>query len=217
MTHIWYVAINWNVWMAVFIIYDNIRGSLKYGTGTFIPVELRHLTIVEGDIRKASRYEAVSFFMLEKLLTAFRKLSNLTSLIDLGCGKGRVLMVAPHFDFVNITGIDFAKELCEAAAFQMKTKTEQFPTITWKILNQDIQTYKVTQDDCVFFMFNPFDQDVLRNFLERVNQSCTKFPRPVYFLYASPRFLKILLDDGYAVVYEKNRMYLRGVIAVRDH
>jgi hypothetical protein len=37
--------------------------------------------------------------MLEKLLNAFQKVSGLTSIIDLGSGKGRVLMVAPHFGF----------------------------------------------------------------------------------------------------------------------
>src|SRR4030095_16349356 len=121
-SHFFYVAINWNIWMAFFMLYDNIRGSLKYGSNTFIPVELRKLTIVKGDIKKASRYEAVSYYMLEKLLNAFRKISSNTSIIDLGSGKGRVLMAAPHFGFNQLTGIEFAKELCEQAIANMREK-----------------------------------------------------------------------------------------------
>ncbi|HMG69129.1 MAG TPA: class I SAM-dependent methyltransferase, partial [Chitinophagaceae bacterium] len=98
--------------MAFFMLYDNIRGSIKYGTGTFAPVDLKDMKIVSGDIKESSRYEAVSFYMLEKLFNAFRKLSWEKSIVDLGCGKGRMMMVAAHFEFDHITGIDFAANLC---------------------------------------------------------------------------------------------------------
>src|SRR5947208_16467479 len=91
-SHFWYVAINWNIWMAFFMLYDNIRGSIKYGANTFAPVELKNLKIIDGDVRKGSRYEAVSFYMLEQLFNAFRKISDLRSIVDLGSVKGRVMM-----------------------------------------------------------------------------------------------------------------------------
>src|SRR5690349_97115 len=174
--------------MAFFMVYDNIRGSLKYGTNTFVPVELTNLTITNGDRKKASRYEAVSFYMLEKVLGAFQKVSSLNSIIDLGSGKGRVLMVAPHFGFTNITGIDFAKELCEQAISNMKEKEKQFPGIKWKVINENVENYEILSEDSVFFMFNPFTEVVLKNFLEKVDHSCHEFPRSIYFLYASPQY-----------------------------
>jgi len=149
-THFWYVASNWNIWMAFFMIYDNIRGSLKYGSNTFVPVELKDLTITNGDSGKASRYEAVSFYMLENLLSAFQKVSALTSIIDLGSGKGRVLMVARHFGFTNITGIDFAKELCEQAIANMKEKETEFPNVKWKVINENVENYDISSRDSVF-------------------------------------------------------------------
>jgi SAM-dependent methyltransferase len=215
-SHFWYVATNWNIWMAFFMVYDNIRGSLRYGTNTFIPVELKDLTITNGDRKKASRYEAVSFYMLEKLLSAFQKVSGLKSIIDLGSGKGRVLMVAPHFGFTNITGIDFAKELCEQATANMKEKEKQFPGIRWNIINENVEHYEIRNEDSVFFMFNPFTEVVLKNFLEKLDQSCHQFPRSIYFLYASPQYQQLLLDNGYAIIYQKQMMHLESVIAVRD-
>src|SRR5262245_13845523 len=171
-SHFWYVATNWNIWMAFFMVYDNIRGSLKYGTNTFIPVELKDLTITNGDRKKASRYEAVSFYMLEKLLSAFQKVSELTSIIDLGSGKGRVLMVAPHFGFTDVTGIDFAKELCDQATSNMKEKEKEFPGMKWKVINENVEQYNVEKQDSVFFMFNPFTEVVLKGFLEKLDNSC---------------------------------------------
>src|SRR5438552_16425193 len=120
LSHFWYVAINWNIWMAFFMLYDNIRGSLKYGSNTFAPVELKKLTIINGDVQHASRYEAVSFYMIERLFTAFQKVSGLTAIVDLGSGKGRVMMAAAHFGFIDICGIDFSLELCEQAVLNMK-------------------------------------------------------------------------------------------------
>jgi SAM-dependent methyltransferase len=215
-SHFWYVAINWNIWMAFFMLYDNIRGSIKYGSNTFAPVELKNLTIVDGDVKKASRYEAVSFYMLEHLFTAFRKLSGNTSIVDLGCGKGRVMMVAAHFGFKRMTGIDFAKEVCEEARMNMVQKEKRFPDITWKVINENVENYNITPDDSVFFMFNPFDQSVLKNFLRKLDISCDEFPRAIYFLYASPQHDRLLLNNGFAIVYQKQKMHLKSIIAVRD-
>ena len=215
--HFWYVAINWNIWMAFFMVYDDIRGSLKYGSSTFVPVELRHLTIVHGDPENSSRYEAVSYYMLEKLFAAFRKLSAQASVVDLGCGKGRMMMVAPHFGFRNITGIDFAKELCEQARENMREKEKQFPGLKWTVLNENVETYPIAPRDCVFFMFNPFNEIVFKNFLDKLDISCHEHPRSIYFLYASPQHQDLLLNNGYAVVYQRHKMYLEGIIAVRDH
>jgi SAM-dependent methyltransferase len=215
-SHFWYVATNWNIWMAFFMIYDNIRGALKYGTNTFIPAELEDLTITNGDRKKASRYEAVSFYMLEKLLSAFQKISALRSVIDLGSGKGRVLMVAPHFGFTDITGIDFAKELCEQATANMKEKEKYFPEIKWRVINENVEDYDIGSQDSVFFMFNPFTEIVLEKFLEKLDHSCHEFPRSIYFLYASPQHQQLLLDTGYTIVYHEQMMHLESVIAVRD-
>jgi len=215
-SHFFYVAINWNIWMAFFMLYDNIRGSLKYGANTFIPVELKHLTITNGDKKKASPYEAVSFYMLEQLFGAFRKISNQTSVIDLGCGKGRMMLVAPHFCFDNINGIDFAKELCEQAVANMQRKEKQFPNIDWKVLNQNVEDYAIHANDSVFFMFNPFSSAVLKKFLHNLDVSCHQFPRTTYFIYASPQHQQLLLDNGYAIIYQKQKLHLKGIIAIRE-
>jgi len=215
-THFWYVAVNWNIWMAFFMLYDNIRGSAKYGSGTFVPVDLKRLTIIHGDIKNGSRYEAVSYYMLEHLFNAFKKISDQTSIVDLGCGKGRMMMVAPHFGFGCITGIDFAKEVCEQARTNMKEKEKEFPNLEWKVLNENVEDYAIKPDDSIFFMFNPFTEIVLKNFLKKLDISCDQFPRPTYFLYASPQYQQLLLDNGYSIVYQKKKMYLESVIAMRD-
>ena len=35
--------------------------------------------------------------------------------MDLGCGKGRVLMLAVEYGFARVTGVDYSASLCEIA------------------------------------------------------------------------------------------------------
>jgi len=125
-------------------------------------------------------------------------------------------MVAPHFGFKEITGIDFAKELCQQANMNMREKEKEFPNIKWKVLNENVEDYDLTRHDSVFFMFNPFTEVVLKKFLEKLDHSCQQFPRSVYFLYASPQHQQLLLDDGYAIIYQTQMMHLESIIAARD-
>ena len=199
------------------MLYHDIRGAMKYGIRrTFAPVQLRHLTLANADISKSSPYEAVNYYMLEKLLNAFRSQSACTSIVDLGCGKGRVMVTSAYFGFTSITGIDFAKELCEEAAFNMQKVQSVFPRTNWRVIHANVLDYLIQPDDAVFFMFNPFAEETLTSFLTRLEESCKLFPRKIYFLYASPQYQQLLLDNGYAIIYQKQMMHLESIIAVRD-
>ncbi|MBK5273248.1 MAG: class I SAM-dependent methyltransferase [Bacteroidia bacterium] len=211
-----YTAWNWTPWLAFFILYHDIRGAIKYGIRTFAPVKLTDLTITNADITKSSSYEAVNYYMLEKLLTEFCRLSSSTSIVDLGCGKGRVMVVAAHFGFTQITGIDFAKELCEEASANMKKIEKKYQGLKWKVITANVLDYKILPEDSVFFMFNPFVEETLASFLDKLDESCSLFPRKIYFLYASPQHTSALQKRGYNVVYSHSLMNLKGVILLKD-
>jgi len=211
-----YIAWNWTPWLAFFILYHDIRGAIKYGIRTFAPVKLTDLTITNADITKSSPYEAVNYYMLEKLLNEFRKLSQATSIVDLGSGKGRVMVVAAYFGFTQITGIDFAKELCEEASANMKKIEKDYPVIAWKVITANVLDYKILPEDSVFFMFNPFAEETLASFLDKLEESCRLFPRKIYVLYASPLHTSTLQKRGYDIVYSHSLMNLKGVILLKN-
>ena len=82
--YFFYTAYNWSPLLAIFVLYHDIRGAYKYHIRTFAPVSLNKLTIFNGDISKASPYEAVNYYLLETLLKTFHTLSDESSIIDLG-------------------------------------------------------------------------------------------------------------------------------------
>ena len=211
-----YVSVYWNPLLAVFITWHEIKRGSRYGINTIKPGPLKGLTIADGDISKSSPYEAVNYYILENLLENFRRLfpeeKNLT---DVGCGKGRVMVAAAYYGFTKITGVDFAKELCEEAEKNMQLTKKKFTAIDYKVIYDNALNYPLTAADTVFFLFNPFNKEMLEKFTKKVVQSINQFPRTVYFLYASPKYLDVLQKSGFNEVYHIKKMkILEGVIAV---
>lgn len=181
-------------------MWHEIKRGPKYGINTVKPEQLKYLTITEGEVEKGSPYEAVSYYLLEKVLSTFRKFSKATALVDLGCGKGRVMVVSVFFGFVTVTGIDFAKELCVEAKKNMARIEPLFKKIEWDVICKDVLNYEIRNTDSVFFMFNPFEKEILEKFLQKIDISLKKAPRTIWFLYASPVHLKTILNYNFKII-----------------
>ena len=161
---------------------------------------------------KSSPYEAVSYYMLEKLLFTLQKMSDESAIVDLGCGKGRVMVVAAHLGFKKITGIDFAKELCVEAVRNMEAVQQSVPGIEWQVIYANVLDYAIQPDDSVFFMFNPFVEETLNLFLDGLENSCNLVPRKTWFLYASPLHALALQNRGYEIIYLQKLINMEGAI-----
>ena len=213
-----YVAFNWNLPLAIFITWHEIKRGPKYKINTIKPESLDALTITEGDKSKSSPYEALNYFILENLLGKFCKLfPREKSLVDVGSGKGRVMVAAAHYGFNNITGVDFAKELCAAAEKNINKIKTQFPGTTFNIYCKDILNYEINADDKVFFLFNPFNKEIMEKFLEKIDRSVKEYRRIIYFIYANPQQKEILLQKGYKEIFSINKLKrLEGVILLKQ-
>ena len=199
-----FLSINWNPVLAIFVTWHELKRGSKYRIYTIKREKLEKLTIENGDITKSSPYEAVTYYLLEKLLSAFRKIDPSTNITDLGCGKGRVLVVAAHFGFTTIIGVEFANELCEKAGANMRKLEKKIPGLNWKVINKNVMNYEPGPDDNVFFLFNPFDRETLQLFLRKNEMLFNKNQKPIYFIYASPVHLDVLLKNGYKNIYHIN-------------
>ena len=213
-----YVAFNWNLPLAIFITWHEIKRGPKYNVNTIKPVSLEALTIAEGDISKSSPYEALNYYILETLLENFRKLfPGEKSILDIGSGKGRVMVVAAHYGFINITGVDFARELCAAAERNINKIKAQFRDTTFTIYCKDILNYTIDKSDKVFFLYNPFNNEIMEKLLEKIDRSVKEHSRTIYFIYANPQQKEILIQKCYTEVFSiKKLRLLEGVILLKQ-
>ena len=213
--YFFYLAVNWNFSIALYVIRNEIKGEKKYRINTTGADELKSLEEKGIDIEHATIYMPVSYDFLEEI---FNSINNLVPkpyrhLLDIGCGKGRILCVAPHYGFMQLTGVDFSKELIDAAAINLEYKRKQFPQLDFELYNNDAFYFEIPGDvDCIF-LFNPFDEVIMSGVVYNILESLKLKPRCITVVYINPLHKEAFTIAGFKEVYYKKTMrYLEVAI-----
>ena len=192
---------NWSFPLAFFSIYKEITGERKYDLSTVELDRLKMIAVKGENINHASIYQACNYFILEKGFNYLRSIHENGNITDFGCGKGRAMAVAAHYGFRNITGIDFAKALCNAAEQNIKKIKSLYPSAKFNIINDDVVNYKIKNDQTVFFFFNPFDEIIMLKVVKDILSSLKEKERKIYIMYANPVHKEIFLSAGFKEEY----------------
>jgi SAM-dependent methyltransferase len=128
---------------------------------------------------------------------------------DIGCGKGKVVLVAALSGFKDVRGLDFAPELIDIAERNLVAMKDRLPKDAHvRVERADVTQAEYGPRDCVFFLYNPFCADVMRGFCEQLGRSLHEHPRRIWLIYADPAFLSVMLQ--YLPVQEKGRSKYGG-------
>ncbi|HEY8917990.1 MAG TPA: class I SAM-dependent methyltransferase [Chitinophaga sp.] len=213
--YFFYLAWYWGLDVAIFIIEHEIRGERRFGVRT---IGLHHLPehLPEQERKHFSFYEPVNYYSATTLFDQLTPADKQTTLLDVGCGRGRVLAIGAGYGFKDMIGIDFSEALCEEAADNAEKVEDRHPgthiTIEWI----DARYYDLSSRVGVIFLFNPFDGTVMETFIAKVLQSLEQHPRPMKILYANPQFKHLWQDAGFteSATFVKKDM-LRGCVLER--
>jgi SAM-dependent methyltransferase len=210
--YFYFLFINWDIKIAWYKIRQEIRGEKKYGINTTGADELFKLEKQGIDISHATIYMPVSYTLLEETFKQLN-LKPLNHFLDIGCGKGRALCVAAHKGFKQVTGLDFAKGLCDAAKENLAITKQKFPDLEYKVINNDAFYFEIPDDvDCIFF-FNPFDEIIMSAVVNNIFTSLQNNPRKLYIIYVNPLHKELFLKAGYNETwYSKKMKYLEASI-----
>lgn len=214
--YFFYLTFNWNIRIAWHIIKEEIKGEKKYGICTTGADELKTLEKKGIDTSHATIYMPVSYQLLEECLPQINKLTSnpINHFLDIGCGKGRAMCVAAHYGFAKLTGVDFSKDLCNAASNNLAATQQKFPMVQYQIINNDAFYYEIPNDvDCIF-LFNPFDETIMSGVVQNIMGSLQHNPRPLHIIYINPQHKELFTAAGFKELYHVKRMkYLEAIIA----
>lgn len=205
--YFFYIAFNWNLRLALFTIRHEIRGEKKYGIDTSKLNNLQGFSIKGNNFKHAELYQGSNYFLLEKLFAYLQTVDANTSIIDFGCGKGRVLAVAAFYGFNKIMGVEFARELCNIARQNIVPLQVKFPHAVFEVIHENAADYTIDNDANVFFFFNPFDEVVMLAVVKNILRSLKLNPRQVYAVYINPLYKEIFMSAGFTEVYHLQKMY----------
>lgn len=134
-----------------------------------------------------NRYEATPYEMLDYLFSQHDLLIE-GSLIDFGCGKGRVPFYVNQLFSLNTIGIEMNAVLYRDAMNNLMDYREAFPKVPGSISFECCiaENYIIPADAMTFYFFNPFSIEVFRTVVQRILKSVEKSPRAVDIILYYP-------------------------------
>jgi len=118
--------------------------------------------------------------------------------IDLGSGKGRVLLMAADYPFKRIIGVEFMPELHRAAQENIAgySSDRQRRRLIESVC-MDARDFQFPPEPLVAYLFNPFSEATFVAVLENLRQSIEQALRPVYVAYRFTEHENVLSEAGW--------------------
>jgi len=135
-----------------------------------------------------------------RVLKMFRKLSitDEDCILDVGCGKGKVINMLYSFPFKNIDGLEYDTQLVSLCMRNMKKlkrkRTKLYCEDAARFTHLDAYTY--------MYMFNPFKGQTMEKFVDNILDSYNRKKRRICIVYLNPQCSNIFIKKGFKVIYE---------------
>ncbi len=135
----------------------------RYGTNTAGSTPLWRLSISAPDAIYGITYKSTPE---DKITSLIQDIPRDAIFVDLGCGKGRVLMVAGRIGFRKLIGVDIAPELVAIAKENLlKTGTNA------QLYCKSAADYQFPSDEpLAVYLYNPFVIEVMRKVVYRLRK-----------------------------------------------
>jgi CelD/BcsL family acetyltransferase involved in cellulose biosynthesis len=149
--------------------------------------------------RHAVHYEATSIPKFEHAMRLLGHRADGFTFVDLGSGKGRVLMLAALRPFRRVIGVEISRRLHDAAvgnvaAFSARYRNKSAPI---ECLCADASAYELPEGDLAVFLYNPFDAALLAQARDRMLAACARSARKLCVIYVNPLHHVLFENDEF--------------------
>lgn len=163
--------------------------DLENGVRTSGLVAGRFLKTGSPHDRHVTAYYGIAPSVFHALIRQWRRMRPAfaleeVTLIDIGAGMGRVLLLAAEMPFRAVTGVEMHPALVRIArsnlAVWRKTEHVRVPV---RVVQKDAAAFPFPNGPCVALLFNPFGEVVMRRFLCHCAQSFRGRPGELDLIY----------------------------------
>lgn len=121
------------------------------------------------------------------------------TLVDFGCGLGRVLFYCNQRHYCKTTGIEQDSSLYENLLTNAKSYQSKFleQEERMNFLNISADAYSIGEEDNYFYFFNPFSAEIFQKVIDNIIESVKSNPRDINVIIYYPTFeyQKIIRDS----------------------
>jgi SAM-dependent methyltransferase len=159
----------------------------KYGIDTRGIVEAHETDHVGEHGSHSTGHEPIQRLLFLRMLRELPIDLSKFTFVDFGSGKGRAVILAAHFPFRRVVGVEFSPSLNRIAEQNVRKFTAArsgVPTIELRC--QDAADAVLPSTPLVCFFYNPFGPEVLKKVLDNIRLSVQTMPREVLLIYRNP-------------------------------
>ena len=145
----------------------------------------------------AGLYWPIPSRVLKSALSALSIVHQEYIFIDIGCGKGRALLVADEYPFKAIIGLEKRGDLI-AIARQVIAQFGSNKT-TINVIHTDACDFVLPGSNCVLFLFNPFETESFEKFFARTVDALQNRSIEIVIIYVSapPKNVAAIRDSAH--------------------
>jgi hypothetical protein len=119
-------------------------------------------------------------------LTALGNIDDYT-LVDLGCGKGRAVVIGSEFPFRAITGIELSTKLANTARKNAAVVARTFPNRPGITIHEaNVTEFQLPKGKLVLFLYHAFGRELLAQLLTKLESSLRSEGAHLFFVYDNP-------------------------------
>lgn len=125
------------------------------------------------------------------------------SFVDLGCGKGRAVMMASEFPFRQVIGVELHGPLAKIAQENVAAWTSAGRAVCpLQIVCQDATEFVFPNGPCLLYMFNPFAEPVVKRLIECIEADFAARPGKMDLIYFNPEAGHLLeAHEGFELLW----------------
>jgi SAM-dependent methyltransferase len=127
----------------------------------------------------AVKYEPTPTDIFSRAIEALRIDCSQFTFVDLGAGKGRVLLLAGRYAFPKILGVEFAPKLAQVAHRNIENSGLGGRA---EVVCIDAIEFDLPKENLVVYMFNPFAFEVMTLMLPKFE----RHKQSLYVIYCNP-------------------------------
>lgn len=188
---------------------DSHPFDLKYGTDTSGTIEPEVLDTPDEKAAHAARYQAAIVEVFIDILKGLAIPYEEFLFVDLGSGKGRSLLLASHFPFKEILGVELSPSLHRIACRNIEIyRDSQQKCHNISSRCDDAANYEIPNENIVFYLFNPFDGHVMHSVLSNIEYSVQRYARDIYIAYLNPVYRDIFDRSRFLRLVNKTERYI---------
>jgi SAM-dependent methyltransferase len=103
--------------------------------------------------------------------------------VDLGCGKGRALIIAAQYGVRRLKGVELVPEFIRTCETNLKKVRAELGDLEWEIFSIDIKDYPISPEDDVFYLYDPCAWSDVLTCVKNILASWREHPRRLRVIY----------------------------------